>query len=104
MRKGRAFITMAFAAGLAAFTLTGCGGDSIPVVDKPGGLAVGDAAAPFALPDPEGRILRLSDVEKDWYLLLILYRGYWCSDCRNQMLDLKKDIARFTALRTAIMA
>jgi peroxiredoxin len=83
---------------------TGCGGDTTPVVTKPGGLVPGDPAAPFALSDQDGRILRLSDVQKDWYLVLFLYRGYWCSDCRNQLLDLKKDAPRFAASQAALIA
>jgi len=83
---------------------TGCGGDPTPSVTKAGGLTVGDPAPPFALPDQEGRIIRLSDLQEDWYLVLFLYRGYWCSDCRNQLLDLRKDVPRFTAAKTALMA
>jgi thioredoxin-dependent peroxiredoxin len=89
---------------LLSLTFFGCGGDVTPVVTKPGGLAPGDPAAPFALSDQDGSILRLSDVQKDWYLVLFLYRGYWCSDCRNQLLDLKKDASRFTAAKAALMA
>lgn len=83
--------------------LPGCGSDETPAPTKPGGLVVGDKAAPFALLDQKGQVIKLSDVDKDWYLVLLFYRGHWCSACLNQLLDMKKDLPRFTALRTAVM-
>jgi len=71
---------------------------------KPGGLDVGDAAYEFALPDSTGRTMRMSDVKKDWYLMLVFYRGHWCTACLNQMLDLKRDFDQFAALKTAVAA
>lgn len=73
-----------------------------PGTDKPGGLAVGDDAYPFSLPDSTGRVMKLKDVQKGWFLLMVFYRGHWCEACRNQLLDLKADLDKFNAAHTAI--
>jgi peroxiredoxin len=69
---------------------------------KPGGLDVGDDAYPFHLTDTTGQKRSLGDVKSGWSLLMIFYRGHWCEACRNQLLDLKIDYARFSQLRVAI--
>jgi peroxiredoxin Q/BCP len=82
--------------------LSGCG--SQPAVTKPGGLQVGDRAADFALMDNRGKIIRLSDVQEGWYLVLVFYRGHWCGACLNQLLDMKKDFLKFSPLRVVMAA
>jgi peroxiredoxin Q/BCP len=69
---------------------------------KPGGLAVGDDAYAFSLPDTTGHKMTLKDVKPGWTLLLIFYRGHWCEACRNQLLDLKTDIEKYNQLHTAV--
>ena len=69
---------------------------------KPGGLAVGDDAYSFSLPDSTGHKMSLNDVKPGWTLLLVFYRGHWCEACRNQLLDLKADIEKFNQAHTAI--
>ena len=96
-----------FKATLLFFALSlfsGCGEAPDPAVQKPGGLAVGDKAADFALMDSQGHVMKLSDVQAGWNLVLILYRGHWCSACQNQLINLKDDYPKFTALHTALAA
>jgi peroxiredoxin len=73
-----------------------------PGSEKLGGLAVGDKAYAFNLSDATGRKMSLKDLKPGWSLLLVYYRGYWCEACRNQLLDLKEDQAKFSDLKTAI--
>jgi thioredoxin-dependent peroxiredoxin len=87
------------AAGSLAF-VSGCG-KPVPTI-PPGGLRVGDQALDFALRDTTGHVMKLKDMQEGWYLVLMLYRGHWCSACLNQLLDLKKDYAKFTALKIAV--
>ncbi|MEN3039914.1 MAG: peroxiredoxin family protein [Bacteroidia bacterium] len=49
--------------------------------DKPPTLKVGDLAPDFALPDPEGKIHRLSDYRDRNPVLLLFVRGDWCPAC-----------------------
>jgi peroxiredoxin len=81
----------------------GCGNKSESGY-KPGGLVAGDKAADFALMDSNGHVMRLSDVQAGWYLVLILYRGYWCNVCLNQLLSLKNDFPKFQDLHATIAA
>jgi peroxiredoxin len=92
--KRALLLLLALSLGLASCTSPGA--------DKPGGLAVGDDAYNFSLPDSTGKKMSLKDVQPGWYLLMIFYRGHWCEACRNQLLDLKADIERFNKLKTAI--
>jgi peroxiredoxin len=52
----------------------------------------------------QGKVMKLSDVQEGWYLVLILYRGHWCSACLNQLLDLKNDFPKFTQLHASMAA
>lgn len=45
------------------------------------GLAVGDEAPDFRLPDATGRQVRLSELLRDGPLVLTFYRGEWCPYC-----------------------
>jgi peroxiredoxin Q/BCP len=65
-------------------------------------LDVGDEAYNFSLTDSAGRTMRLGDVKSGWYLMLVFYRGHWCTACLNQLLDLKRDYDQFTAQKTAL--
>jgi len=71
---------------------------------RPGGLAMGDKAYPFSLPDSNGHILKLEDMQEGWDLVLIFYRGHWCGACQNQLLNLKDDYSKFTAQHIALAA
>jgi len=82
--------------------LAGC--NDKPASFKPGGLQVGDKAANFALVDASGHVMRLSDLQEGWYLVLIFYRGHWCGACQNQLLNLKDDFPKFAPFHAALAA
>lgn len=85
-----------------SISFSGCG-SSTPMI-PPGGLAVGDKALDFALMDQTGHVMKLKDMQEGWYLVLVLYRGHWCTACLNHLLDIKKDYAQFTSRKAAIAA
>ena len=95
--------------GLAVLAWTGvvltggcgnAGSDSF----KPGGLVLGEKAYDFSLMDSAGRLVKQSDLQQGWYTVIFLYRGYWCSACLNQLLNLKDDYPKFTAVHAAVVA
>jgi peroxiredoxin len=47
--------------------------------------ANGDVLPPFALPDENGRLVRLSDFAARKSLVVSLNRGHWCSYCRIEL-------------------
>lgn len=65
---------------------------------------MGDQAADFALMDSSGHLMKLSDVQEGFYLVLIFYRGHWCNACQNQLLNLKDDFTKFAPLHAALAA
>ncbi len=87
----------------AIFISSGCGSPN-PAPPKPGGLQVGDKATDFSLLDSDGHTVTLSNVKEGWYLVLFFYRGYWCSACLNQLLNLKQDFPKFAAFHAAVVA
>jgi len=89
---------------MAAILLWGSLSCSSAPPPKPGGLGVGDQAFPFALSDSAGNILKLSDIQEGWTLVLVFYRGHWCSACLNQLLNLKEDYPKFAAAKVAVAA
>ncbi len=86
----------------ALFMASGCGTPN-QAPPKPGGLQPGDKAGDFSLLDSEGRTVTLANAKQGWYLVLFFYRGYWCSACLNQLLNLKQDYPKFTALHAAVV-
>jgi peroxiredoxin len=89
---------------IAFSLLSGCGDNSAPVPNKPGGLQPGDKAYDFSLLDSTGHPVKLADLQPGWCLVLILYRGHWCSACQGQLEGLKEDYPKFTALHSTIAA
>ena len=102
-KKFRVFLLMVVM-GISLIGVDGCVGNSKNASMKPGGLALGDKAFDFSLMDSTGRLMKQSDLQQGWYLVIILYRGYWCSACLNQLLNLKEDYPKFTALHAALVA
>lgn len=82
----------------------GCGSKDEPVPQKPGGLQPGDPAYNFSLSDSNGQIIKLSDMKPGWCLVMILYRGHWCSACQGQLTSLKEDYDKFLKLHASIVA
>ena len=91
----------ALASGFLEFT--GCK-KAAEIPYRSGGLTVDDKAYPFSLPDSNGHILKLEDMQEGWDLVLVFYRGHWCGACQNQLLNLKDDYSKFTAQHTALAA
>ena len=89
---------------ILAGLISGCGSSEPPVPLKPGGLQVGDKAYDFSLLDSNNKIIKMSDVQPGWYLVLILYRGSWCSACQGQLAGLKEDFPKFTEIHATLMA
>jgi peroxiredoxin len=85
-------------------SLSGCGSNEDKAVLKPGGLQAGDLAYNFSLMSSSGQLVKLSQMSPDWYLVLVFYRGYWCSVCQEQLAELKTDYPIFTVLHTTIAA
>ena len=90
-------------AGLTG-SFQGCAKPQAPAVTKPGGLGLGDQAYDFSLMDSSGHLVKMSDVKPGWYLVLILYRGSWCSACQGQLAGLKEDYPKFQAAHATIAA
>lgn len=89
---------------MTCLALTGCGNQEPPLPDKPGGLQSGDKAYDFSLSDSNGQIIKMSDMKPGWSMVLILYRGHWCSACQGQLAGLKEDYSKFLALHATIAA
>lgn len=64
----------------------------------------GDLAADFSLMDSNGKLTHLSSVPPDTFLVLILYRGFWCSACQAQLFNLKDDYPRFIQQHAIVYA
>ncbi len=77
---------------------------STDLTNKPGGLKVGDKMADFALLNQYAHIMKLTDVPSGWYLVIILYRGYWCNPCRDMLFKLKDDFPKFAPLHAVLAA
>src|SRR5581483_10715508 len=98
----RIFISSVLSVFVSIFC--GCGPHEAPVPSKPGGLQVGDKAYDFSLVSASGQVVKMSEVQPDWYIFLILYRGHWCSACQGQLAGLKEDYPKFTALHATLAA
>ena len=59
------------------------------------GLAVGDAAPNFTLPDALGRPVTLSDLLEKGPVVLTFYRGEWCPFCNLQLRSLQEALPLF---------
>ena len=59
------------------------------------GIAVGQIAPDFTLPDAYGETLNLKQALKKGPVILVFYRGAWCPFCNLHLHALKQNIARF---------
>lgn len=72
-----------------------------PVVPKPSDAAksatlkLGDRAPDFALPNGDGKLVILSEYTQRSPVVLVFYRGYWCSACTQQLTKLAGDYNNF---------
>jgi len=68
------------------------------------GLAVGDKAPNFTLPDALGRSVSLADELSNGPVVLAFYRGEWCPYCNLQLRSLQTALPRFRALGATLIA
>ncbi len=68
------------------------------------GLKVGEKAPDFALKDPYGKTIRLSDQLKKGPVVLVFYRGAWCPYCNLQLHTLKDTLPEITRYGATLVA
>jgi peroxiredoxin len=64
----------------------------------------GEAAPDVVLPDALGRPTRLSEAWRDGPLVVIFYRGGWCSYCNAQLRAWQAHAGELSALRASLVA
>lgn len=68
------------------------------------GLAVGDQAPEFVLPDAEGRPVSLSERLAAGPVVLVFYRGEWCPYCNTHLRALQAALPDITANSASLIA
>jgi peroxiredoxin len=68
------------------------------------GLAVGDTAPDFTLPDALGRPVTLFELLAQGPTVLTFYRGEWCPFCNFQLRSLQEALPRFRELGATLVA
>ena len=69
------------------------------------GLAVGENAADFILPNPEGKYVTLSELLKTGKVVLVFVRSAdWCPFCRKQLQELQKSLPEIEATGAKLIA
>lgn len=68
------------------------------------GLAVGEQAPLFSLPDALGRPVALADLLRVGPVVVVFYRGEWCPFCNLQLHALQEALPRFQALGASLVA
>jgi len=61
------------------------------------GLSKGDAAPDFTAVDISGRTVTLSKLTQKANVVLLFFRGFWCSGCQKELSHFTEDIAKITA-------
>lgn len=68
------------------------------------GLAVGEPAPDFTLPDAHGRPVRLHDRLRAGPVVLSFYRGDWCPICNVQLRALQQHLPAMVELGASLLA
>ncbi len=68
------------------------------------GLAVGDHAPNFTLPDALGRSVTVADLLVQGPVVIVFYRGEWCPYCNIQLRGLQMALPRFRELGASLVA
>ena len=68
------------------------------------GLAVGDRAPNFTLPNAFGKPISLYDVLKYDIVILKFYRGEWCPICNLDLMAVQKHLPQITAFGARLIA
>ncbi len=61
------------------------------------GLQKGDIAPDFTAVDISGRTVKLSDLTQKGNVVLLFFRGFWCSGCHKELSHFTDDISKITA-------
>lgn len=67
-------------------------------------LKAGDQAPDFSLPDPQGKIIRLSDLRRQGPVVVTFYRGSWCPFCNLQLRAYQKALPEIKKKGAALVA
>ena len=65
-------------------------------------LKPGDKAPDFTLPNIKGEKVSLS-LQKGKWIILVFYRGNWCSLCNTQIINLARDYQKFQEINAEII-
>ncbi len=87
--------------GLAVFQFQGCISSTPP---KSRALEVGDKLLDFSLMEENSQIFKFSNLDPGWYLVIALYRGYYCNACKDMLFDLKDNYSLFAPSRATFVA
>jgi peroxiredoxin len=68
------------------------------------GLAVGDTAPNFTLPDAQGEPITLADLLVQGPVVVTFYRGEWCPYCNIQLRGLQAALPRLRELDASLVA
>ena len=68
------------------------------------GLAVGDRAPGFSLPDALGRTVSLADLLVEGPVVTVFYRGEWCPYCNLQLHALQEALPAIRELDASLVA
>ena len=67
------------------------------------GLAIGNTAPDFVLPDIEGNLIHLYEYLRQGPVVLNFFRGSWCAFCSNEFSFLKQHLAEFEELGSQLI-
>ena len=68
------------------------------------GLAVGDKAPDFTLPNATGNQVSLSELLKSGPAIIKFYRGEWCPICNLDLRAIQQQLPKIKALRATLIA
>ena len=66
-------------------------------------IKTGDTITNFNLPDVNNRLVKLTDLKKD-YLIISFYRGGWCPYCNLELKALQNILPELSTLNTELVA
>ncbi len=72
-------------------SLTPAGGQRFSPTDLER-VQVGDTAPRFRLPSSKGGTFDLDDVVGDGRVVLVFYRGHWCSACARELAEMSREV------------
>lgn len=68
------------------------------------GLAVGERAPDFSLPNASGKNISLSQALKSGIVIIKFYRGEWCPICNLDLREIQNYLPRIKSLGAALLA